>query len=167
MSHLAPMLALLALMGCPGRDNIDTACPALESSVELGTGTESFIPLDDGDPLRFERGPQGGYHAYGSLRATGVDAGDPNYPFDLSNPHIWFKLERDGEELALLLDQPRLLQPLDDEGHVGVLGELVIFSVADPPTLDGAAVTFRGGLTDSCGRGGESRHEVVLNLGAL
>jgi hypothetical protein len=167
MSHRAPILASLLMVGCPGRDSVDTACPEREATVELGTGTESFIPLADGDPLRFERGPQGGYHVYGSLRATGVDPGDPLYPFDLSNPHIGFNLRRDGVEIALLVDQPRALQALDDEGHVGVLGELVIFSVADPTALDGASVTFSGYLTDSCERGGESSREVVLGLAAL
>lgn len=167
MSHLSLLMSLTLLWGCPGRDAEDTDCPTLDTTVELGTGTDAFIPLADGDALRFERGPQGGYHVYGSLRATGVDVGDPNYPFELTNPHIWFNVERDGAEIALLVDQPRALQPLDDEGHVGVLGELVIFNTTDPTTLDGATARFSGRLTDRCGRGGEASWEVVLGLAAL
>ena len=167
MSRTPSMMALIVLGGCPGRDAEDTDCPALDTTVELGTGADSFVPLHDGDLLPFERGPQGGYHVYGSLRATGVDVGDPNYPFELTNPHIWFNVEQDGVEIALLVDQPRALEPLDEEGHVGVLGELVIFNVADPTTLNGTTARLTGKLTDRCGRGGEDRREVVLSLSAL
>jgi hypothetical protein len=167
MSRSPSLMALILLCGCPGRDAEDTDCPTFNTTVELGTGTDSFIPLNDGDPLRFERGPQGGHHAYGSLRATGVDVGDPNYPFELTNPHIWFNVEQDGVEIALLVDQPRALTALDDAGHVGVLGELVIFNVADPTALDGTTARFTGRLTDRCGRGGEERREVTLSLIAL
>ena len=132
MSRIPSLMALIGLCGCPGRDDEDTTCPTLDTTVELGTGVDTFVPLSDGDPLPFERGPQGGYHVYGSLRATGVDVGDPNYPFELTNPHIWFNLEQDDAEMALLVDQPRALTALDDLGHYGVRGELVIFSGADP-----------------------------------
>lgn len=167
MSHTPSLMALIVLCGCPGRDAEDTDCPSLDTTVELGTGTESFVPLSDGDTLRFERGPQGGYHVYGSLRATGVDVGDPNYPFELTNPHIWFNLEQDDAEIALLVDQPRALTALDDVGHYGVLGELVIFNVADPTALEGTTARFTGRLTDRCERGGEDSREVVLSLTAL
>ncbi|MEY3214682.1 MAG: hypothetical protein RIT28_5163 [Pseudomonadota bacterium] len=167
MSHTPVLMALILLCGCPGRDSEDTDCPTLDTTVELGTGTDRFIPLNDGDPLTFERGPQGGYHVYGSLQATGVDMGDPNYPFELTNPHIWFNVEQDGVEIALLVDQPRALTPLDDAGHVGVLGELVIFNVADPPALDGTTARFTGRLTDRCARGGDDGRDVVLTLTAL
>lgn len=167
MSRIPSLMALIALCGCPGRDDEDTSCPTLETTVELGTGVDTFIPLSDGDPLPFERGPQGGYHVYGSLRATGVDVGDPNYPFELTNPHIWFSVEQEGAEIALLVDQPRALTPLDDAGHFGVLGELVIFSVPDPTTLNGTTARLTGRLTDRCERGGEDSREVVLSLTAL
>jgi hypothetical protein len=167
MSYLPVLMALMVLCGCPGRDDQDTDCPALDTTVELGTGIDTFIPLNDGDSLRYERGPQGGYHVYGSLRATGVDVGDPNYPFELTNPHIWFNVEQDGVEIALLVDQPRALLPLDDAGHYGVLGELVIFSAADPTALNGTTARFTGKLTDRCGRGGEEAREVTLSLTAL
>ena len=167
MSHISSLMALMVLCGCPGRDAEDTDCPTLETTVALGTGASSFIPLSDGDSIRFERGPQGGYHVYGSLQATGVDVGDPKSPFDLTNPHIWFSVEQEGAEIALLVDQPRALTPLDDAGHFGVLGELVIFSVPDPTTLNGTTARLTGRLTDRCERGGEDSREVVLSLTAL
>lgn len=48
---------------------------ALEQSIELGTGGDGFIPLEDGDLVMQAWGPQGGDHVWGALRMTGIFGG--------------------------------------------------------------------------------------------
>lgn len=40
----------------------------LESPLEVGTGTQSFEPLTEGQPLVIIAGPQGGWHLWASVR---------------------------------------------------------------------------------------------------
>lgn len=59
--------------GCTGGDPpVDCENPVV--AVEIGTGDQSFEPLADGDPVTMVHGPQGGWHVWGSLRATGFAA---------------------------------------------------------------------------------------------
>jgi hypothetical protein len=41
--------------------------------VEIGTGSDHFVALADGDTVPIIHGIQGGYHVWGAVRARGVD----------------------------------------------------------------------------------------------
>jgi hypothetical protein len=138
----------------------DPAC-ALPAMVDLGTGQLAFEPLPDGAPLGIYFGPQGGYHVFISVKATGIDGGanalDPN------NPVIDLTLTSGGTVVAQLLDQPRQLVVADD-GVVQLIGQLLVFSVADPPSLGGDEATLDWSLTDRCDRVFEGSVEVLLTV---
>lgn len=68
------VLILMLVAGCAAPPNPEPdggACP-----VELVVGTTddafAFRSLRDGDELQMHLGPQGGYHVYASVRATGL-----------------------------------------------------------------------------------------------
>jgi hypothetical protein len=63
--------------GSGGGDAMSMASDAGGPTVELGTGTDHFEPLVEGQKLIFNLGPQGGgrfggYNIWGGVRATGV-----------------------------------------------------------------------------------------------
>lgn len=47
-------------------------------TVEIGTSPGGFEPLVEGGTIPTYKGPQGGFHVYLTIRATGVDPGDKN-----------------------------------------------------------------------------------------
>lgn len=48
-------------------------CESLaEGTLQLGRGASTYVPLESGDPMFWERGPQGGSHLWLALRATGI-----------------------------------------------------------------------------------------------
>jgi len=67
---------LLAFSACPNGpspEDDDGGIPPLPDGgeaplLQLGTGTESFVPVEDGDELQVIAGPQGGHHIWVSLR---------------------------------------------------------------------------------------------------
>lgn len=61
-------MILLAFLGCR-----DACPPETAASLELGTGSESFTPLQAGDALSPQFGNQGGFHYEIALRATGIE----------------------------------------------------------------------------------------------
>lgn len=157
------MFLWLALTACDGPTTTEE-CPRGTPVVEVGTGADAFVPLSADDPLPFVRGPQGGYHVYGSLRAEGALPGDPADPYGPDSPLVTFVVAVDGAEVAGLHAQPRLL----DEGPDGatLVGQLVVFSVLDPTALDGAPATFSAELTDRCGATAGDAQDVVLTFAA-
>jgi hypothetical protein len=61
------MLALLVIVvsACGGPKQSS-------ASLELGTGDQRFITLNDGDPVPIIHGLQGGYHVWGSVRVSNM-----------------------------------------------------------------------------------------------
>ena len=49
---------------------IDTGCTSEPATLELGTGSDTFETLADGQQLTMVHGPQGGWHMLGSGRVT-------------------------------------------------------------------------------------------------
>jgi len=86
MSSMPPFFLLLGVLiaGCepvvdaPDRTYAtEEVCDQLapEQSVELGTGSSVFVPLEAGDLVMQAWGPQGGDHVWGALRINGVFGG--------------------------------------------------------------------------------------------
>lgn len=131
-------------------------------TVLVGTGDTAYGALAEGDPLLFHLGPQGGYHVFGALLATGIDPGDPTDPYGPASPVVAFSLRVDGDVVAEVSGLPRAFDEVADGFEVA--GQLVVFDVADPPSLDGAAATFSGGVEDRCGQTAQAEVGVVLDL---
>jgi hypothetical protein len=151
----------MAFAACDGSET-GPDCDLGPSALELGTGEDAFVPLSAGDPLPFVLGPQGGYHVYGSLRATGVATGDPDDPFGPQSPLVTFVVTVDGAEVAAVREQPRPL--VEGPGGATTVGQLVVFSAVDPTAFDGAAATFSAELSDACGTTLTDERAVVLRL---
>lgn len=102
----------------PGDDDghdgaVDCEDPAPQLAV--GTGSEAFEGLEEGGEVTIWRGPQGGWHVYGSLVAAHLD------PF----VDIWFSIH-DVPSATLVSEQSfrvQLHQPDECHGeNVGMLG---------------------------------------------
>ncbi|MEQ1503574.1 MAG: hypothetical protein ABMB14_15155 [Myxococcota bacterium] len=147
-----------------GQENPD--CQSVGSiEVEVGTGTAGFEPVADGGPVSFFQGPQGGYHVFVSLRAVGIDPGDAADPFGPDSPTVTLSVTADGDVVGQIADQPRLFE--DGPDGALLIGEQVVLEVLDPPSLDGAAATLSGEVTDRCGRTGANERAVRLALASL
>ncbi len=154
------MRRLVAVVGVGCAGSPPPGC-AGEGALELGTGEATFEPLDDGGPLAFHLGPQGGYHVYGALRTTGLAPGRADDPFGAASPRVTFLLEAaDGTWLGALPSQPRLLE--GDRGEAVLTGQPVVLAVSDVAGLVGSLATFSAGVEDRCGRTAEDEREVVL-----
>jgi len=151
-------LALL-LAGCGADDPGGTdAGPAgfdagdATPTVELGTGETEFEPLTDGQDLLYIRGPQNGFHFFGSMRVSGVDPGNPDDLSDPRNPTTEFRVYRGADRIDLMAS--RYTQGLDPamgaDGHA-MIGRLVILDNDEVATLEGEMVRIELTVTDADG----------------
>ncbi len=85
---------VVALAGCP----TDPAGPA----IQIGTGEpgEEFVPLAGGEVLFVTQGPQGCCHVWGSLRVSGIEAGNPDDVSEVRNPTMEFELLVEGASIV-------------------------------------------------------------------
>lgn len=69
------MLLFWLIMGCtdPAPKVPPDADSGLEGTVTIGTGVDEWEPVEEGDSLIMEHGPQGGWHITGAVRAEGLD----------------------------------------------------------------------------------------------
>ncbi len=92
LNRLAPCLALLLLLpACLTCEQLAEEQP----SLELGTGTEAFESIQDGDILEAAWGSQGGQHFWSALRGTGLRGGNPDSPTEgtsNSAPSVHFEI---------------------------------------------------------------------------
>lgn len=135
--------ALLALLAC-GED----------VTLEAGIGAEAFAPAADGDDLPLVLGPQGSYHVWGALRATGVVPGDPADFAEPRNPKLTMALEADGEVLGGFFKLPRGLYP-DGDAYVRYGETLVVGPVVDD--LLGTEADLVVAIEDAAGATAEAR----------
>lgn len=125
------------------------ACVGGDATLEVGTGADAFEPLTDGDDLVLVMGPQGGYHVWGSLRATGVVPGDPLNLADPKNPLIGLSLWVNGEMVGGYQGLPRGLRE-DGDAWVRV-GETVVLTGLSVDDALGQTATLRAQLEDATG----------------
>ncbi|HMV70201.1 MAG TPA: hypothetical protein PKA64_25390 [Myxococcota bacterium] len=103
---------------------VETDPPAVEPGCELGTGATALEPLVDGQDLPQVRGPQGGWHVYGSVRCHGIVAGDTENPLNPENPVVTWKLDDGGRLVAGYEGLPR---PMSTPEGAALTGELIVF----------------------------------------
>jgi len=130
--------------------------------VELGTGETEFVPLTEGQELEYIRGPQNGFHFFGSMRVSGVDPGNPDDLSDPRNPTTEFQVFRGAERVDLMAS--RYVQGLDPatgaDGHA-MIGRLVILDNDEVPTLEGEMVRITVTVTDADGTSVSDERTIV------
>ncbi len=151
---------LLALATACARAPVD--CATLGSpTLALGTGATSFEPLVEGAALTWERGTQGGFHVWGSLRAGQIDPGDPSDFSSPRNPTVTFALESPDGIAAGYLEVPRAFEAGPD-GAWDLAGEQLRLDVVDPSELTGVDLDLWARVQDACGSDLETHLGVVV-----
>ncbi len=149
-SRLARATALCCLLLSTACGESASGLDAGPPSLELGTGSASFEPLVDGDTILIVRGPQGGFHFYGSMRASNINPGDPNDLSDPNNPQTSFEVfVGDLRVDAMASSYKQGLRP--GVGGVEMIGRTVILDIQDDAELAGTEVLFRVSLSDAEG----------------
>lgn len=155
--------ALLALaLGC-GRDapapvpdagtkGPDDGGAPIEERIELGTGQDQFLALKDGQTVDIVKGPQGGFHVWGALRAWKLD------PKNLEIEY-WIDLAAGGENIAHNKYRLSLLPKGDYAEWFG----MTLF-ILDPSKVDGKEVVIRFEAKDASGRLAQDSRHVTPHL---
>lgn len=137
------MLILLACVAAPGDSDSVEGDPA----VMLGAGEWEWE--DIGDTVNVIRGPQGGYHLLGSVRARGLVAGDPDNLGEPTNPTTHFEVIYEGEDLIISSDYVQGLDPSpSSEWRHEMTGRFAILGIDSDKELDGEEVLFSVTVTD-------------------
>ncbi len=125
----AELLAAIGLfVGCPAGPDLNshgTDGPA----AEIGTGTTSWAPVEEGQVLPVERGSQGGVHVRGAVRTWGVVPGSADDVAAWTNndrPTLDFALSTEEGRLSITDPIRRALRPGDDGGS-DLFGVIVQF----------------------------------------
>jgi hypothetical protein len=153
----AAALLALALAGCGGRD-----APDGPPEAALGTGSDMFVPLSDGDDVTIVQGPQGGFHVFASVRVRGLDPGNPEDLGDPDNPTTVFQAFNG--DLRVDLDASIYTQGLDpttEDGLYEMVGRLLILDIQSAVELDGATLRLTVSVTDTAARTATDQRTVV------
>jgi hypothetical protein len=165
--HLIAALGLLACTELPmeGGDSGESA--PLPPEVSLGTGTEDFVEVQDGDEVIIVFGPQGGYHLDGSLRLQGLNAGvhtDLSHP---DNPTTTFEVLTSGGEPVSGLDGDNTItyvqgiDPTDEPGVYEMVGRRIFLDIDDDDELVGDLLTVTVTVVDVDGIRVEDSHALL------
>ena len=138
------------------------ACSATSSAPEdveptalIGTGDWEWQELEDGDGIPVIMGPQGGYHVLGSVRVSGIAAGDSSDLSDPKNPTTTFSVWHSGENLSERAIFVEGLEPIPDDSlgyRHEMLGRVAILSIDHDSELDGEEIRFHVRVEDVEGR---------------
>jgi hypothetical protein len=143
----------LALGGCPG-GNLQEQCElaaAEPATVDLGVGDAGFVALEEGGTATIVQGPQGGYHVFGSVSATGLYLATQAGARGEDLPLVSFTIDTPGgERLGGFVDAPTFFRE-GPGGEALVIGALLVLDVEDPPSLDGDPAVFEVQVVDACG----------------
>lgn len=96
----------------------------VEPACTLGTGLTALEPFPpEGMPVI--RGPQGGWHVFGSLVCEGIEGGSDRDLLDPTNPTVsWRVLDGEG---ALLAGYENLRRPMATPEGPRLIGEFLVF----------------------------------------
>jgi hypothetical protein len=154
---VTPFRALAVLSGLlfacspppPGGDDGGSDGGPIPSAVEVGSGSISFVPLTDGDPVDIIKGPQGGYHIWMSLRAS--KQLDPKL---IAVKYIVTEL--DGGEISLNASRLNLQANGDTNDWYGLQGLL-----PNPAAVSGREVLLRIEAEDSAKKTAVDQRRVI------
>lgn len=154
--------ALGGLLGC-AEGSTDPCESEIAPTLEVGTGEVAFEPLETGGELRFIAGPQGGYHVFVSLIATGITPGTGSLA-EPDDPVVTVDLSSSDKALSTFVDRRRPFAP-SGEG-LELVGQLVVLDHPEPPVFDGEPAALGAVVEDRCGRMVSDTVEVTLVLQA-
>ena len=140
----AALSFLLFLEGC--------AADLEPQSLELGTGSWRYEPVQDGDDVPLIRGAQGGWHFWLSARISGVDVSEGRFTVELqpADEH------REPEQTTLDVH----LDPPDAQGRRAIVGWTAI--VSDPACMIGEMMRVEALFDDQ--KGTTLRDEYYLRI---
>jgi hypothetical protein len=152
-ARLAPLalLLVLAASGCGPGPNLE-----VDPLVALGTGDVGYLDLGVRDEVPTVYGPQGGYHIWGSVRATGMDWRELDLYFEL--------LDAAGELVSNPTNMPTVANHCaGQEGCEQGMGEVVGITVFvdEPGELWARDITMAVVATDAEGRTAADERIVV------
>ena len=150
---LRPALLLIASLslacgtagtGTPGGENGDSLSNSHQDAgpqaplAQVGTGTDSFEPLEDGQTVPVIKGPQGGYHIWTSIRVRA--------PIASKDLKVRLHVDFNG---AVLTDTNYVLN-FWQKGAYAEYYALTAF-IPDPAAVDGQRVQLAIDVTDTNG----------------
>jgi hypothetical protein len=132
------------MVGCGGG-----AVPG-PASVDVGTGVDRFVEIHDGDAVPIIMGLQGGFHIWGSVRATNL------------SPHtmrLHFTLFLDGNPTPVTSRADNVDLISVGNGVAEHLGSAVF--LPDPGVVRSQRCRMHLDATDESGRSASAEHEMV------
>lgn len=152
------LLVSLGLSGGCGRppvpgDGRPSDGGAAGARIELGTGQNQFVPLKDGDAVAIVKGPQGGYHIWGSIRSFRMDPKniEIEYWVDLPGPPVE-NVSHSKYRLSLL-----------PQGDYSEWFGMTLF-ILDPDKINGKTVAVRFEAKDASGQRAQDSRQVAARL---
>lgn len=120
------------------------------ATVEVGTGSEQFTPISNGDIVPFEQGAQGLFHVFGSLLVTGIVPGDIADFSDPTNPIASISVVHQDQTIGGYQSLPRPFDVAPD-GLLTLIGDIVLLDIHSLSEADGLDVTMTVEIVDYCG----------------
>lgn len=154
---------MTGLTACPPADDPCAAFDGREPQVEVGTGGVEFVALVEGGEVPFVRGPQGGYHVYGSVVAADLYVPDTTDYADPTLPRVSFSVTGDTGRLAGYDALPRLLTAGED-GTWSLVGEILVLDIQAPEEVEGLPVAVSVTVADQCGATASDTRQGTLSF---
>ncbi|MCB9680424.1 MAG: hypothetical protein H6733_03055 [Alphaproteobacteria bacterium] len=164
---MRPVLLSIALLGSGACRPCATACEALPDApteVQLGTGERAWEAVPEGGTLVIRSGPQGGYHVFASLVASGFLPGTPTDVTDPCNPVVDFDLTTDDGTVRDVYQE--VSRPLRANGAAyELVGDTVTLDLTEDEVAAavGKAATLSVVVRDPCGHEAQDARAVVLD----
>ena len=121
----------------------------------IGAGEWEWENLEDQEEVAVILGPQGGYHLLGSVRVSGLEAGDADNLSEPNNPTTSFYVWVDGQNLTPGARYVQGLDPVSSEveGYTHeMIGRFAILDIDSDEELDGVELTFEVVVEDVHGK---------------
>ena len=119
-----------------------------EPLLQVGTGTDSFSALNDGDAVTIIAGPQGGYHVWTALRARA--------PLDPTGVSIHLRVLFNGAELS----KNDYVLDLQKKGAYFEWYAMTAF-IPDPTAVQGKEIELAVDVTDKAGLSASDSRRVI------
>lgn len=135
-------LGAFALLCACGDDGVEiTPADAGPPTALLGSGDRDFEALTNGDTILIVQGPQDGYHFFGSVVATNINAGDSKNLASADNPTTTFEVFMGAQRVDAMASNYTQGLKVTNRG-AEMIGRNVILDIQDDSELDGAQVRF-------------------------
>jgi hypothetical protein len=136
-----------------------TGAPPAPATMEIGTDDGGYLALANGGTIKAYMGPQGGFHVYLTVRATGIDPGQAGeaptscaLSGDFTNPCVDFIVTDVDSGRVLDIFSPLRLPLTSENGYLDVVpARLVQLDIRSLDEVDGKRLRLAAKLTDRAG----------------